>query len=93
MDDSQPPLQTPVFLRERLRLFPDRAIVSSVAAGIAGDEGKKEAPMTAGTILLFLALICFVLATFGFVIARINLTAAGLACAVAAVLVGSYVVG
>lgn len=49
--------------------------------------------MTAGSLLLIVALICFVLATFGFTFARINLTAAGLACAVASVLVGSYVVG
>ena len=49
--------------------------------------------MAAGTILLIVALICFLLAAFGFVLARINLMAAGLACCVASVLVGSYVVG
>ncbi len=49
--------------------------------------------MTVGTILLIVALVCFVLAAFGFTIARINLTAAGLACAVASVLAGSYAVG
>jgi hypothetical protein len=49
--------------------------------------------MTVGTILLIAALVCFVLAAFGFVLARINLMAAGLACAVASVLVGSFGLG
>ena len=49
--------------------------------------------MTVGTILLVVALVCFILAAFGFVLARINLMAAGLAFADAAVLVGSYGVG
>lgn len=49
--------------------------------------------MTVGTILLVAALVCFILAAFGFVLARVNLIAAGLACAVASVLVGSYGLG
>ncbi len=49
--------------------------------------------MAAGTILLIIALICFLLAAFGVALARINLIAAGLACVVASMLVGSYVVG
>lgn len=49
--------------------------------------------MTVATILLVAALVCFVLAAFGFVLARINLMAAGLAFAVASVLVGSHVLG
>jgi hypothetical protein len=69
------------------------AVISSVAPGIADDECQKEAHMTVGTILLIAALVCFVLAAFGFVLARINLMAAGLACAVASVLVGSFGLG
>jgi hypothetical protein len=49
--------------------------------------------MTIGTILLIIALICFVLAAFGFAFPRVNLTAAGLAFAVASVLAGSEIVG
>lgn len=49
--------------------------------------------MTVGTILLILALICFVLAAIGFAVRRINLTAAGLAFAVASVLAGSEIIG
>ncbi|HEV2816836.1 MAG TPA: hypothetical protein VGW40_06400 [Allosphingosinicella sp.] len=49
--------------------------------------------MTVATILLIAALVCFLLAAFGFVVARLNLIAAGLACAVASVLVGSYGLG
>lgn len=49
--------------------------------------------MTVGTILLILALVCFLLAAFGVAVARINLTAAGLACATASVLAGSAILG
>ncbi len=49
--------------------------------------------MAAGTILLIIALICFILAAVGVAIARINLIAAGLACVVASMLVGAYMVG
>lgn len=83
----------PVFFRAQLRLFSAMTVISFVAPSIADDECQKEAHMTVGTILLVAALVCFVLAAFGYVLARINLIAAGLACAVASVLVGSYVVG
>ena len=49
--------------------------------------------MTTGTILLIAALICFVLAAVGVTARRINLMAAGLACAVASVLVGTLQLG
>ena len=49
--------------------------------------------MTTGTILLIAALICFVLAAVGITARRINLTAAGLAFAVASVLVGTLQLG
>jgi hypothetical protein len=49
--------------------------------------------MTLGTILLIAALICFVLAAVGVGVGRINLIGAGLACVVASVLAGGYVVG
>ena len=42
--------------------------------------------MTAGTILLIVALVCFVLAAVGVGLGRINLIGAGLACCVASVL-------
>lgn len=47
--------------------------------------------MAAGTILLIVALICFVVAAIGKPETRINLTATGLALTVLAVLVGGYV--
>ena len=49
--------------------------------------------MPAATILLIVALACFVLAAVGATFSRINLIALGLACAVGSVLVGGYVVG
>lgn len=49
--------------------------------------------MTTGTILLIAALICFVLAAVGINARRINLVAAGLACAVASVLAGTLTLG
>ena len=49
--------------------------------------------MTAGTILLVIALICFALAAVGFGFGRLNLIGAGLACCVASVLIGSHVLG
>jgi hypothetical protein len=49
--------------------------------------------MTLGTILLIVALICFLLAAVGASAGRINLIALGLACAVGSVLAGAYVVG
>ena len=49
--------------------------------------------MTLGTILLIVALICFVLAAVGVAVSRLNLIALGLACWVASVLAGAYVVG
>jgi hypothetical protein len=49
--------------------------------------------MTTGTILLIIAFICFVLAAVGVGPTRINLTAAGLACAVASVLAGTLTLG
>jgi len=49
--------------------------------------------MTLPTILLLIALACFVLAAIGFTFSRINLTAAGLAFAVASVLAGSELIG
>ena len=42
--------------------------------------------MTIPTILLFAALICFVLAAVGVAISRLNLIAAGLACWVGSLL-------
>lgn len=49
--------------------------------------------MTTGTILLIAALICFVLSAVGIGAGRINLMAAGLACAVGSVLVGTMPLG
>ena len=49
--------------------------------------------MTLPTILLLIALVCFVLAALGFTVSRINLIAAGLAFAVASVLAGSGLIG
>lgn len=45
------------------------------------------------TILLLIALACFVVAAIGFTFRRINFIAAGLAFAVASVLVGSNLIG
>ena len=45
------------------------------------------------TILLLVALVCFVLAAIGFTWRRINLIALGLAFAVASVLAGSELIG
>jgi len=45
------------------------------------------------TILLIIALACFVVAAIGFTFRRINFIAAGLAFAVASVLVESGVIG
>ena len=45
------------------------------------------------TILLILALACFVVAAIGLTFRRINLIAAGLAFAVASVLAGSDLIG
>ena len=42
--------------------------------------------MTPGTILLLIALVCFVLAAVGVGLGRINLIGAGLACVVLSVL-------
>lgn len=44
------------------------------------------------TILLIIALVCFVLAAIGLTVRRINLIAAGLAFAVASVLAGSELI-
>ena len=49
--------------------------------------------MTLPTILLLIALVCFVLAATGFSWRRTNLIAAGLAFAVASVLAGSGLIG
>ena len=49
--------------------------------------------MTAGTILLIVALVCFVLAAVGLGFGRLNLIGAGLACYVASILIGSHVIG
>ena len=49
--------------------------------------------MTTGTILLIAAFACFVLAAVGVGPRRLNLTAAGLACAVASVLAGTLHLG
>jgi hypothetical protein len=45
------------------------------------------------TLLLVIALICFVVAAIGFTFRRINFIAAGLAFAVASVLAGSDLIG
>ena len=45
------------------------------------------------TLLLLIALICFIVAALGFTVSRINLIAAGLAFAVASVLAGSELIG
>ena len=47
--------------------------------------------MTPATILLIIALVCFVLAAVGVGLGRINLIGAGLACCVGSVLLGSNV--
>ena len=62
-------------------------MVETVAKTLRATD--KENDMTAGTILLIAALICFVLAAVGVGLGRINLTAAGLACVVGAVLAGN----
>ena len=49
--------------------------------------------MTIGTILLIIALVCFLLAAFGVGFGRLNLIAAGLACYVGSILVGSGMIG
>ena len=48
--------------------------------------------MTIGTILLVVALICFVLAAVGVGFGRLNLIAAGLACWMASMLLGANVI-
>lgn len=48
--------------------------------------------MTIATVLLVLALVCFVLATFGANVPRVNLVALGLSLWVLAVLLGGAVV-
>jgi hypothetical protein len=48
--------------------------------------------MTIGTILLVVALICFVLAAVGVGFGRLNLIGAGLACWAASMLLGSNVI-
>jgi hypothetical protein len=45
------------------------------------------------TILLILALVCFVIAAIGLTFRRVNLIAAGLAFATASVLAASNVIG
>ena len=45
------------------------------------------------TILLLIALACFVMAAIGFTFRRVNFIAAGLAFAVASVLAGSELIG
>jgi hypothetical protein len=49
--------------------------------------------MTIPTILLIIALVCFIVAAVGVTVSRINLTAAGLAFAVASVLAASNLMG
>ena len=49
--------------------------------------------MTPGSILLIIALVCFVLAAVGVGLGRINLIGLGLACWVGSVLIGSNVLG
>ena len=49
--------------------------------------------MPVPTLLLVIALICFVLAAIGFTWRRINLIALGLAFATASVLAGSDLIG
>jgi len=82
-----------VFAGAVAAVCPRRPLSHPSPRAFAADERQKEAHMTVGTILLIVALVCFILAAFGFVLARINLIAAGLAFAVAAVLVGSYGLG
>ena len=45
--------------------------------------------MTPATILLIIALVCFVLSAVGVGLGRINLMGAGLACCVGSVLLGA----
>ena len=45
------------------------------------------------TILLLIALVCFIVAALGFPVRRINLIALGLAFATASVLAGSDLIG
>ena len=49
--------------------------------------------MALPTILLIIALVCFIVAALGFTVQRINLIAAGLAFAVGSVLAGSGILG
>ena len=49
--------------------------------------------MTLPTILLLIALVCFIVAAIGFTFRRVNFIAAGLAFAVASVLAGSELIG
>ena len=49
--------------------------------------------MTLGTILLVIALVCFVLSAVGVGLGRLNLIGLGLACCVGSVLAGTYAVG
>ena len=49
--------------------------------------------LTLPTILLIIALVCFVLGAIGFAVRRLNLIALGLAFATASVLAGSDLLG
>lgn len=49
--------------------------------------------LTLPTILLIVALVCFIIAAIGSTFGRINFTAAGLAFCVASVLAGSNLLG
>jgi hypothetical protein len=68
-------------------------VVPIVGASPAMGPKREDFAMTTGTILLIIAFICFVLAAVGVGPTRINLTAAGLACAVASVLAGTLTLG
>ncbi len=49
--------------------------------------------LTLPTILLIVALVCFIIAALGAAVGRINFTAAGLAFFVASILAGSNLLG
>lgn len=60
---------------------------------VAPKPSRKVRLMPLPTILLLIALVCFLAAAFGFAVRRLNLTALGLAFAVASVLAGSELIG
>src|ERR1043165_4159473 len=61
-----------VFGNAAAAVIPRRPLSRMSPRSLAADERQRRLPMTVGTILLIVALVCFVLAAFGFVLAQIG---------------------